>query len=215
MKGTVSNDLGSIVRNKWDFFHSATRDNTSRTAWVVGSDSRPQVSFRRSLPLVLSRRFDHIHTCRENVEVSYGKRKLPLSSTAYRLPADLLLRRLSRRRCLAWTTRAASLALPVRHLLELLLLVGVQDRFDLGGELLPNLRHLGPTVLLRQRSIFAQRLHLRGFVFKERLDLLLLSVAQVQLFAHAIQALVGRHWLARSAPRLSRALLLSLLHLRV
>ena len=60
------------------------------------------------------------------------------------------------------------------HLFILLLLIGAQDGLNLAGRFLPNLHHLGPAIILRERGILTKGLHLLGFVFQDGLDLLLL-----------------------------------------
>src|SRR3974390_3306515 len=92
---------------------------------------------------------------------------------------------------LARTTGTASAALAAHHLVELLLLVSVEDGLDLARGRLPDLHHLGAAIVLRQRGIVAEGLHLLGFVFEDGLDLLLLRVGQVELLGQALQPLVS------------------------
>src|SRR3974390_414851 len=123
---------------------------------------------------------------------------------------EVFIRLLLRRRRPLWlhlarTTGTASAALAAHHLVELLLLVSVEDGLDLARGRLPDLHHLGAAIVLRQRGIVAEGLHLLGFVFEDGLDLLLLRFSQVELLAHALQTLVsGRRLPLAPAPPAAR-----------
>ena len=82
----------------------------------------------------------------------------------------------------------------------LLLLIGIQYGVDLRASVCPDLFHLRHPVLLRQRRVRTQALHLRRFVFQDRLDLLLLIVTQVQRLGHSLQSLIDCRHLATAAP---------------
>ncbi len=116
-----------------------------------------------------------------------------------------VLLRVGRRRCALTGTRSvatmSSAALVAHHLFKLGLLIGVQNGFDLAGRCLADLLYFRHPVLLRQRGVTTQLLHLLRFAFQDGLDLRLLLASEVELLGHALQPLFGRRRLPVPAIR--------------
>src|SRR5271167_1699812 len=101
-------------------------------------------------------------------------------SIEYSVDRHCAFRLLRWRLALRWRPAGTAYAtLVAHHLVVLLLLVGVEDGLDLAGGLLPDLHHLASAIVLGKRRIFPQGLYLLGFVFENRLDLLLLVSAEI------------------------------------
>ena len=79
-----------------------------------------------------------------------------------------------------------------KHLLELLLLRVIQDRFDLAVRILHDGPHLGVAILLAERSIGAQGLHLLLASREDGRNLRHLVARQVQPLSQMRGKLLGR-----------------------
>jgi hypothetical protein len=76
------------------------------------------------------------------------------------------------------------------HLVKLLLLIVVQECFDLRSTTLVNALHLAEPVLAGQRRVIANLLHLLTLVFEDGFQLCLLVVAQAQFLSHVLNLIV-------------------------
>src|SRR5579864_2808650 len=75
---------------------------------------------------------------------------------------------------------ALSVLTSAMHRLELLLLVGGENRLDLAHRAFMNPLHLRASILLRQRRILAHGLHLLHGIFKDRFNFGFLVVSKIE-----------------------------------
>src|SRR3954468_10941337 len=91
-------------------------------------------------------------------------------------------------RCLLRFVMSAAL---LHHFFELLLLGVIQHSFDLVLAVLHDCMRLGPAVLLRERTVTAQRLHLLSAILQHGLDLCYLLVGQIEFLAKMPRHAIG------------------------
>ena len=77
------------------------------------------------------------------------------------------------------------------HLVPLLLLIRIEKGADLGVGRLMNVHHFAVTILLRQRAILVQALHLRVFGFENALYFGLLIRCKFEFVGQLLSALCG------------------------